>query len=341
MKKHIDYKIKFTNQATRFGYSENEIRDFLEYADELLSKGLPIIFDYNHFAGLVGYHPQYLYGASNSPSKYYRIFHIDKKNGGKRRISEPLPSLKEIQQWILKEILYKCNFSDYAKAFIRKSSIRNNAKFHKKQNKVLSMDIRNFFESITSYKVYMFFYNLGYSTQVSGLITNLCCLDDSLPQGAPTSPALSNLIFLRADARIAGFAKKYGIRYTRYADDLSFSGEFNVGMVIKFVVSVLEDEGLEINSNKTRLMHRHQRQEVTGVIVNNKMQAPREIRRKLRQEVYYIEKYGLSSHLDKTENYRANYIKHLLGIANHITFINPKDTEVRGYINILHGYLVK
>jgi RNA-directed DNA polymerase len=341
MKRHIDYKIKFTKQARRSGYSENEICDFLEYAENLLSKGLPIIFDHNHFAGLVGYHPQYLYGASNSPKKYYRVFHIDKKNGEKRRISEPLPSLKEIQQWIMKAILYKCNFSDYAKAFIRKSSIRKNAKFHKKQNKVLSIDIRNFFESISSYKVYVFFNRLGYSTQVSGLITNLCCLDDSLPQGAPTSPALSNLIFLRADARIAGFTRKYGIRYTRYADDLSFSGEFNVGMVIKFVESVLEDEGLKINSKKTRLMHRHQRQEVTGVIVNNKMQAPREIRRKLRQEVYYIEKYGLPSHLDKTKNYRANYIKHLLGIANYITFINPKDTEAGEYINILHGYLVK
>jgi RNA-directed DNA polymerase len=224
-------------------------------------------------------------------------------------------------------------------AFIPRRSIRHNASFHKNQNKVLSIDVKNFFGSIGYRKVYWFFKTLGYSRQVSGLITFLCCLDGTLPQGAPTSPALSNLIFLRADARIAGFAKKHGIRYTRYADDLSFSGKFNEAMVIKFIRTVLEDEGLEINNKKTRLMHRHQRQEVTGVIVNNKMQAPREIRRRLRQEVYYIKKHGLSSHLDRTENYRANYLRHLLGIANYITFINPKDTEAMKYFNLLQGYI--
>jgi RNA-directed DNA polymerase len=336
------YKKEFTKKAELSGYSENEISDSLEYAYKLfVDRGLPIIFDDKHFAMLVGYDLQYLYGASNSPKKYYRVFHIDKKNGEKREISEPLPGLKEIQQWILAEILYKCNFSAYAKAFIPKRSIRHNARLHKNQNKVLSIDIKNFFGSIRPHKVYGFFNRHGYSKQVSGLITCLCCLDRALPQGAPTSPALSNLIFLRADARIAGFTNKHGIRYTRYADDLSFSGEFNEGMVIKFIESVLKDEELEINSKKTRLMHRHQRQEVTGVVVNNKLQAPRGVRRKLRQEVYFIEKYGLPSHLDTTENYRANYIKHLLGIANYITFINPKDTEVGEYINILHGYLVK
>ena len=334
------YKKEFTNKAILSGYSENEISDNLEYAYKLfVDRGLPVIFDSEHFALLVGYNPQYLYGASNSPHKYYRVFHIDKKNGEERKISEPLPSLKEIQQWILTEILYKCNFSDYAKAFIPRRSIRHNASFHKNQNKVLSIDVKNFFGSIGYRKVYWFFKTLGYSRQVSGLITFLCCLDGTLPQGAPTSPALSNLIFLRADARIAGFAKKHDIRYTRYADDLSFSGKFNEAMVIKFIRTVLEDEGLEINNKKTRLMHRHQRQEVTGVIVNNKMQAPREIRRRLRQEVYYIKKHGLSSHLDRTENYRANYLRHLLGIANYITFINPKDTEAMKYFNLLQGYI--
>jgi len=164
---------------------------------------------------------------------------------------------------------------------------------------------------------------LGYSKSVAGLLTNLCCFNKSLPQGAPTSPALSNLIFKHADNRISGFAMKLGIRYTRYSDDITFSGNIKTGQIIKFVRKVLNEEGLSLNYSKIRLMQTHQRQEVTGITVNNKLQAPRFLRRKLRQQFYYINKFGLASHLDKTHNLSTNYIYRLLGISNFILFINP------------------
>jgi RNA-directed DNA polymerase len=99
--------------------------------------------------------------------------------------------------------------------------------------------------------------------------------------------------------------------------------------------------GLQINEKKIRVRKPSQRQEVTGVIVNEKIQAPREMRRKLRQSVYYIEKFGLASHLDKTENPRANHVYHLLGIANFILFLNPKDQEVLEYREILRKYILR
>jgi RNA-directed DNA polymerase len=187
--------------------------------------------------------------------------------------------------------------------------------------------------------VFGVFLNLGYSTAVANMLTRLCTLKSSLPQGAPTSPALSNILMRRVDSRIAGFTRNKGIFYTRYADDMTFSGDFPPGMIIKFVQKVLHDENLEINQNKTRTRRPGQQQKVTGIIVNKKMQAPRSTRRELRQKMYYINKYGFDSHLRQTENSKANHIRHLLGVANFILSVNPKDLEVQGYYEQLIALL--
>ena len=154
-------------------------------------------------------------------------------------------------------------------------------------------------------------------------------------------PALSNLLMVNTDRQIGNFIKEKGIYYTRYADDMTFSGDFEPGMVIEFVRNVLNDMGLRINEKKIRIRKPGQRQEVTGVIVNEKIQAPISTRKKLRQAVYYIEKYGLASHLERTENTRANHIYHLLGIANFILFLNPDDEEVKRYKDILRNYILR
>ncbi len=228
------YKKNFITSATLNNYTKEEISKFLDYAENLGKKNLPIIFDTFHFSLLVGYHLSYLYSAANAPDYFYRKFKIKKNSGGLREIAEPLPSLKEIQRWILRNILYKCKFNKYVKSYIPNMSIKDNARFHRNQKMVLSIDIKNFFPSIKIKKVFYFFENLGYSNSVSGLLSNLCCLNKSLPQGSPTSPALSNLIFSKVDNRIIGFTRKEGIRYTRYSDDLTFSGEFKEGKIIKF-----------------------------------------------------------------------------------------------------------
>lgn len=329
------YVKQFKQQAKEAGHDGDYIHRCLTYANSLYQKGLPIIYDQIHLALLVGYSPDYIYRASNAQQHFYRYFQIPKHTGGVRDIAEPLPSLKEIQKWILTNILYRCEPSKFAKAYVPKRSIRENARFHRRQPMVLSLDVENFFGSISSAKVYRFYKRLGYCKSVAALITELCTLDRSLPQGAPTSPAISNLVSLRIDHRLSGYALKNKIRYTRYADDLTFSGEFDVGDLINLVIMVLADEGLSLNVRKTRLMLKHNRQEVTGIVVNEKMQAPREVRTKLRQAIYYIEKYGIDSHMEFTSESRANYINHLRGIANYILFVNPEDTFAKHAIEML------
>jgi RNA-directed DNA polymerase len=333
------YSQKFSEQASRGDFSPEEIDSLLNYAKILYERQVPIIYDQEHLGLLVGYKYKFLLKISNKSEKFYRSFKIPKKSGGEREISEPLPSLKEIQRWILDEILYKCSVSRYAKAYIHKRSIRDNARFHLNQKNVLAIDIKDFFPSLHFEKIYGFFVNLGYSVPVATMLSNLCSLNGGLPQGAPTSPALSNILMLKVDKQISGFIKENDIHYTRYADDMTFSGDFNPAKVIRFVRSVLDEEGLRINEKKTRVRNPGQRQEVTGVIVNEKMQASREMRKKLRQAVYYIEKYGLASHLEKTENFRANHIYHLLGISNFILFLNPEDKDVQKYREILRQYI--
>lgn len=333
------YSKDFKHKATENFFTEAEINEYLDYGKKLFDKRLPIIYDQEHFSLLVGYKLSYILKVANSPQKFYRTFSIPKKSGGKRVISEPLPSLKEIQYWILIEILYKCRVSGYAKAYVPRKSILDNARFHVNKLSILKLDIDNFFPSLRWKKVYQLFRSLGYSKSVAMILSRVCCLNNSLPQGAPTSPALSNLLMASVDRRIIGFVKKYNIAYTRYADDLTFSGEFEPGMVIKFVKSVLSDVDLKLNENKTRYCLKNQRQEVTGITVNQKMQASKGVRKSLRQSVYYIKKFGLASHLEKTENQRVNSIRHLLGLANFILFVNPDDQETQEYKNYLKQFI--
>lgn len=335
----ISYKKQFIAKAEERGFDEEHIQIFITYAYSLVSENLPIIFDRDHFSLLVGYRPDLIDAIYFSPHSFYRHYQISKKSGGYRYISEPLPTLKEIQRWILDNILYTRQPSKFAKGFVPQKSIRENSRFHRKQTKVLSLDIENFFMSIDAARVYNFYWRLGYQKSVAHLLTRLSTLAGSLPQGAPTSPALSNLISIRLDRRLAGFALKRKIRYTRYADDITFSGDFDEGQIIKFVRKVLGDEGYKLNEKKTRLMKRHQKQEVTGIVVNEKLQAPRKTRKEIRQAIYYIKKFGLDSHIQYTQIKKANYVKHLLGIANFILFVNPKDEEVKDYVEFLHKLL--
>lgn len=335
----IEYKNAFTQKAIETNLPIKEVEQCLAYADRLFKKGLPVIFDRTHFSLLVGYKKEFLNKICLSKKYFYRSFEIKKRNGKSRNITEPLPSLKEIQNWILQNILYRCEVSDFVKSYTKNRSIKDNARFHKGQKYLLTIDIKDFFGSIHFGKVFYFFHQLGYTTDVANLIANLCTFRRSLPQGAPTSPALSNLVTVRLDHRIASFSLKHKIRYTRYSDDLAFSGDFDIGKLSTFVERVLNSDGYYVNKDKTRLMKKHTRQIVTGIVVNEKMQAPRTVRSKIRQELYYIEKFGLASHLEKSNIDKGNYIYHLLGLANHVLFINPKDTKMANCIIRIKKYL--
>ena len=329
------YKDDFTTEAYKNGLSNNNIQHCLEYAKVLFLNNVPVIYNPSHLSMVLGYKKVYIKKATNHTSYFYRYFEITKRNGKKRPISEPLPSLKEIQIWILKNILEKVPVSIFAKAYKHKTSLLENLKFHKNQPKVFTLDLENFFPSIKLAWVEKVFIELGYSKIVSKLLAKLCTRENSLPQGAPTSPYLSNLIFKEADATISDFCRQRKIRYTRYADDLSFSGDFNENELFDKVTETIENLNLSLNKSKTKLMTPNTRQTVTGIVVNDKPQVVFHKRNELRQEMYYINKFGFGEHRVYKEINHANYLEHLLGKINFVLQINPIDNEFIKYKSLL------
>jgi RNA-directed DNA polymerase len=323
------YAFRFKMNAKLHYLSEDYIETCLKYAKLLFENNVPVIFDIHHFSALVGYDVRYICGVTNDTNKFYRTFKIKKRSGKLRIIDEPLPSLKEIQKWILKNILNNIDPSKYSMAFIAGSSIKDNAKYHRKQNYVLSLDIKDFFPSINTTKIYRVYKKLGYTNSVAYLLSKLCVKEDALPQGAPTSPALSNLICWRIDLRISGYAEKHKLQYTRYADDITISGDFNPKQLVKFIIQVLKDDGFDVNYKKTRVLRPYQRQIVTGIVVNQNFNIERDKRKLMRQELYYIKKFGLASHMEKKNISKDNYFEHLKGKIAYMKHINPEDKVVR------------
>jgi RNA-directed DNA polymerase len=331
------YRQEFAQKALAAGRSEGYVAACLGYAEAIADRGLPVIYDAQHLSMLVGYQQPYVRAAAYGGRAFYRRYEVPKKSGGVREIVEPLPSLKEIQRWIHHSILQSVPLSKYAKGFRLGHSIRDAARFHRNQPLVVAVDIKDFFPSIGRQRVYGVFRQLGYSQPVSNVLARLCTLEGTLPQGAPTSPAISNIVCKRLDRRIGAFASKRGLRYTRYADDITVSGEFKPGDAIGFIRKVLAADGFEIHPRKIRAMERHQRQEVTGIVVNRRLKAPREVRRSLRLAVYHIKKHGLNAHLEFVGETRAHYLEHLIGLAGFVLFVDPRDTQTSHSLNYLRS----
>lgn len=326
------YKSNFREKASNQGYSEDEISLCINYAERLVGQGLPIIFNLTHLSRLVGFEKKYLSQAavvSKHSETYYRYYRVRKKNGGTREIKEPLPNLKKIQHWILENILERIPPSGYAKAYVKGRGLKENLRFHRKQKKVFSIDLKDFFPSINFEQVEQIFLRCGYSTQLSNILAKLCCLKNQLPQGAPTSPYISNLVFKEIDYQISNYCKEKKIRFTRYADDLTFSGEFDEKELFKIVQDIIATSDFVINHEKTALMLSNERQIVTGIVVNDKPQLDNETRRKIRMEHYFIVKYGLKSHMQQSGINNPNYLNALLGTISFGLYLNPKDDRLR------------
>ena len=336
-----DYKRKFTTLAINEGFEQQYIERCLKYAECLNNKCLPIIYDTEHFALLVGYAQEYIRAVAQYAKAFYWSYKIKKINGGERIISEPLPNLKDIQFWILKHILYKIKVSPYAKAYIPGKSIKENVRFHRRQKIVLAMDLTDFFGSIKQESISNIFLEMGYTKMLSDLFAKLCCLDGKLPQGAPTSPYLSNIFMASFDDEVSNYCRQDGrcIRYTRYADDLTFSGDFIYSDLISFIREQAAKFNLRINERKTKVMYHNQPQIVTGIGVNDIIQVPKKLRRQIRLQMHFIQKYGIESHLQKVGNERKNFINHLLGQVNFVLSITPNNQEFVCYKSFLHEIL--
>lgn len=211
---------------------------------------------------------------------------IDKRSGGTRRLLVPTPDLKEVQHRILKRLLARLTVHPAATGFEPGTSIVHNAAQHTGQSVVLCMDIVDFFSQTTDDRVTAYFQRVGWNREAAELLTRLTTWEGGLPQGAPTSPRLSNLVNHVLDARIERFVHQRKGTYTRYADDICISFPKDYPKRVRGTVQVvgrhLKAFGYQLNAKKTRILRQHQQQKVTGLVVNERVNVPRRIRRKLR-----------------------------------------------------------
>ncbi len=276
-----------------------------------------------------------LYTLNKHINSHYSQITIPKRNGSARHILAPSPLLKKVQRNILHHILDQIPVSRHATAYSKGSTIVANAAKHTGQKQILKLDIEDFFRSIRFLMVYNHAFSKAYfPPAIQALLTNLCCYKGYLPQGAPTSAAISNLVMKPFDEYIEQWCCEREITYTRYCDDMVFSGDFEAKIVKNKVQNFLQTMGLNLNHTKTKRLRQHQQQTVTGIVVNDKTQTPSLYRKALRQEIYYIQKFGIDSHLKKIDDQlylplgqvgREHYLSALLGKINFILHANPND----------------
>jgi hypothetical protein len=289
------------------------------------------------------------------PLGNYRHAWRPKASGSARLIESPKPRLKDIQRRLLDEVLAPIPPHDAAHGFRAGRSVRTFAGPHAGRRVVLKMDLRDFFPSVTSARVVAVFLTAGYPEPVARLLAGLCTgrvprvvwgLPGApgpgpdawrlarlyrlphLPQGAPTSPALANLCAYRLDARLAALACASGAAYTRYADDLVFSGgpdfEKSIPRFVVHAGAVAIEEGFEVNTRKTRVMRRGGRQRVAGVVVNDRPNVARDGYDRLRATLNNCLKTGPRvQNRDGHPDFRA----HLAGRVAHVAMLNPARGE--------------
>ena len=302
----------------------------------------------------------------------YNHFTIAKRNGTPRQIWSPIPRLKYAQRWILDNILNNLPIHGSAHGFVQGKSIVSNACVHTDSELLIKLDIKDFFPSVHWRRVKGVFRHAGYHEQIATLLALLCTesprqivrqngvtyyvalADRCLPQGAPTSPALTNIVCLNLDRRLTGLADKLGLRYSRYADDLTFSlpkadtttGKPNtktgkkpnkktakttdnasdnnneqnqlIGQLLGSVSKILSEEGFAINSDKTKIIRTGNQQNVTGLVVNGDgtPRVPRKTKRMLRAVIHNLQNGGK---LRADENFNT-----LMGYASWIAMTDPE-----------------
>jgi retron-type reverse transcriptase len=273
---------------------------------------------------------------------HYVQFEIPKKSGGVRTLSAPHAKLAAAQEWILQNILAKLPTEEAAHGFVLGRSTFTNALPHAGKDVVVNVDLEGFFPNIRFGRVRALFRRLGYSGAVATLLALLCTecprkkvvYDTTtyfvatgprgLPQGACTSPAISNQIARKLDRRLSALTAKLGFTYTRYADDLTFSSgkgqREKIAYLLARVRHICSDEGFQINSKKTRVQRPESRQSVTGLVVNVAPAVPRDIVRRIRAILHRAEKEGLTA---QNRDGNPNFLGWLEGMIAYISMVKP------------------
>mgnify|MGYP003631846629 CR=1 FL=1 len=351
---------QFITQAKEQNKSQEFIEACLSYAKKLEEKEFPVIFSIEHLAIQIGIQSDYLRnligdGKWNINYEYehkyqrYNYFKLKKRDGKFREIMSPAKDLKYIQKWILVNILSKYVLADSCKGFRKGISIKDNAKVHENSEIILKIDLLKFYDTITEKRVYTVFKSLGYVTNLAYSLAKITTakhretywhdFDENsreilkelvdnkppiLPQGAPTSPIISNILATKMDYRFEALAGKLNFRYSRYADDLTFSiGKIGKLPSLKLITKIIDDEGFFINSKKTKYMKKGCKQYVTGLTTTNGTNVSKEYRKTITEHIYYCRKYGVNSHLERRhkEFPKYNNIKFHNWLYGHMCFI--------------------
>jgi RNA-directed DNA polymerase len=274
---------------------------------------------------------------------HYVQFNVPKRSGGTRTLSAPHRSLAEAQRWIWREIVGKLPVEPTAHGFVAGRSILTNAAPHCRRAVVVNLDLEGFFPSVGWPRVRSVFQRLGYSPAVATILALICTEcprravtydgvpylvatgPRGLPQGACTSPSLSNQVARRLDKRLVGLAVKLGLTYTRYADDLTFSGddsfESRVGYLLARVRHIAQDEGFAVNEAKTRVLRQGTAQTVTGLVVNDRPGVARAEARRLRAILHRARTEGLDA---QNREGRPNFHAWLRGKIAFVAMARPE-----------------
>lgn len=299
----------------------SRLADRASRVDELAKLGLPVLESPADVARALGVTVPVLrwlcFHAETAERPHYAYFDVPKRSGGTRRLAAPQPMLAAAQTWVLRELLERIEIEEPAHGFVRGRSTVTNAEPHCGRDLVVNQDLSDFFPTITFPRVRGLFESLGYSGAVATVLALLCTESPrapveydgkrywaavgprALPQGACTSPAVSNLVARKLDRRLAGACAKLGWTYTRYADDLTFSAgaekRSEVALLLGCVRRIVEDEGFAINPKKGRVQRRAGRQLVTGIVVNELPRVPRDEVRRLRAILHGARRTGLEA----------------------------------------------
>lgn len=330
------YIIRLEEALQKQGKNNDYIDVCCQYARFLMDNDLPVLFDANHV--------RIVLKLDEINEKAYHCF----KAGNEykpRFIEAPSVSLKKRQKWILENILEKEKLLPCIHGFVKGKSIVSNAKCHVGKRYLLCMDIKSFFRTISITKVKQLFLSMGYSIKAAEELAKICTFDESayffnvnndeddvveskeryLPQGAPSSPMIANLVFQHIDQLILDLVKEKDITYTRYADDLCFSSDVDsLKELGTYIEQILRNNQFQINNHKTRLMGMDTPKIFMGLNITSTIKIRSEYKRELRKEIYFCKKYGIESHLDKTKkNGRSNFIQYLYGKAYYVSMIEP------------------
>lgn len=282
------------------------------------------------------------------PSEQYKVFRISKRKGGFREICAPVSGIKRLQKR-LSGILLECYSPKFCvHGYVKSRSIRTNAYIHRRKRLIINADLKDFFDSVNFGRVRGLFrsYPFGFNDEVATVLAQVCCFEGKLPQGASSSPVISNFICYRLDNELISFAKKYKLDYSRYADDITFSTNLKglpagVGkirdnriLLSEQLKSIIQNNGFSINEDKVRYAFKTNRQEVTGLIVNDGINVPRSYVKRIRSMLHSWEKFGIANaareHFDKFNYKHKNPQYPDLAFKNEITGMINYVGQIKG-----------